>query len=313
MLEENLTIVNKVILLGFQNLHNFKIPFFALILLMYCLTICGNVLIIVLVSSSKNLQLPMYIFLRQLAVSDILLTTNISPNMLHIVLNEGTTISPSVCIFQYFMFIIVETSECYLLTVMSYDRYLAICNPLRYTSIMDHTFCMILIGLTWLLDICSAMILTVTIGTSQFCGQNVIDHFFCDHGPVLDLICAGKFLLKMETLILPFPIIILPFVFIVVSYVNIVLAVLKITSNTGRQKAFSTCSSHLAVVSLYYGILIGIYIVPNEGQSKTTSKVFSLFYTVVTPLINPIIYCLRNKDIKEALNKYFKKLNLNTY
>ncbi|KAM4749315.1 olfactory receptor 1468-like [Rhinophrynus dorsalis] len=313
MLEKNQTIVKNVLLLGFQNLSNYKFPFFALVLLIYCMTICGNFLIILLVSATKSLHFPMYFFLRQLALSDILLTTNIAPNMLRIVISEGASMSLPGCIFQYFMFVSTETSECYLLTLMSYDRYLAICNPLQYTSIMDHTFCNALITLSWLLDICSALTMIVTIGTSQFCGQSVIDHFFCDHRPLVELICTGTFLLKIETLLFLISIVILPFVLIIMSYVHIVLAVLKITSNNGRQKAFSTCSSHLAVVSIFYGTLIGIYIAPNNGQSMTTSKVFSLFYTVVTPLINPIIYCFRNKDMKDALNKYVCKLKKNIY
>ncbi|KAM4675899.1 olfactory receptor 11L1-like [Discoglossus pictus] len=309
MYEKNQTSFNQIILLGFQNLGSFRIVFFILILWMYCITISGNFLIIMLVSISKNLLSPMYFFLTQLSISDIMLTTNIVPNMLHIVLNEGGAISVSGCIVQFYFFGALEISECFLLTVMSYDRYLAICNPLRYSYIMDHALCLRFVITSWLLSFSVILISAVTICTLHFCGTNVIDHFFCDLAPLLELSCSDTYIVKLEGVFMSIPVIILPFILIITSYTNIIHAILKIPSNTRRQKTFSTCSSHLAVVSIYYGTLFAIYVVPTKGQSLTESKVFSLLYTVVTPLINPIIYSLRNKEIKDALNRCFCKMN----
>ncbi|KAM8972573.1 olfactory receptor 1468-like [Pelodytes ibericus] len=300
MTRHNLTTITEIFLLGFKSFHNFNTYLFFLILMIYCFTICGNVSIIILVSISKTLHSPMYFFLTQISLSDLLLTTNIIPNMLYIILNDGGTMTLAGCITQLYFFGVSECLECLLLTVMSYDRYLAICNPLHYTTVMSHAFFLKLVTVSWLLS--SFTILIDMISTSQldFCGPNVIDHFFCDLAPLLDISCSDTSVVELEVLLQCIPILVLPCSVICISYVYIFFTILRIPSITGRQKAFSTCSSHLSVVFIFYGTLMCSYLLPTRGQSLTISKVLSLLYTVVTPLLNPIIYSLRNKDIKQA-------------
>ncbi|XP_075715813.1 olfactory receptor 11L1-like [Rhinoderma darwinii] len=299
---DNISTVTEILLLGFQNLRSIKTLFFLLLLIIFCVTVCGNLLIILVVSYSRSLHSPMYFFLTQLSLSDILLSTTIVPNMLHIVLYKGSSVSFIGCLIQFYCFTASESLECLLLTVMSYDRYQAICNPLHYTSVMDLTFCVKMVLLFWLFILIIILILSVTMSYLQFCGPNIIDHFFCDFEPLLELSCSDTFIVKMESKLLAVPLVICPFTVIIVSYVYIIFTILKIPSVTGRQKTFSTCSSHLAVVSLYYGSLISIYLFPNKDNAK---KIISLFYTVITPLLNPLIYSLKNNNIKKAFKKIF--------
>ncbi|XP_056424963.1 olfactory receptor 1468-like [Hyla sarda] len=306
MQNNNSNTVTKILLLGFQDLHSFKIPFFLLLLLIFCVTICGNLLIIVVVSYSRSLHSPMYFFLTQLSFSDILLSTTIVPNMLHVVLYEGRSLPFIDCFIQFYFFTASETLECLLLTVMSYDRYQAICNPLHYSSVMDLTFCLKAVLLCWVMMLTVSLTLLVTIRQLQFCGPNIIDHFFCDFDPILELSCSDTFYMKLVDMILAAPFVICPFMAIMVSYIYIIVTILKIPSTTGRQKTFSTCSSHLSVVSLYYGSLICIYLFPNMGNVK---KILSMFYTVVTPLLNPMIYSLSNREIKQAFKKLKSKIS----
>ncbi|OCT91031.1 hypothetical protein XELAEV_18019651mg [Xenopus laevis] len=301
MNEKNQTLVNEIVLLGFQNLHNFKIPLFSLFLLIYIMTVWENVLIIVLVSSSRNLQSPMYFFLQQLSLSDLLESTDTVPTLLQTVINGKATLSLVGCITQYFLFCVLEVFECLLLAVMSYDRYVAICIPLSYTSIMSHRVCVTFTLMSWALGFGITIITVNLIGTLQFCDQNTINHFFCDLLPILELSCSDAFFVQLEVTTLSIPVVISPFILIIVSYMCIAHAILKIVSNTGRQKAFSTCSSHLAVVSIFYGTFIAIYVSPSRNQSQTISKVLSLLYTILIPVLNPLIYSLRNKDMNDAL------------
>ncbi|XP_073480358.1 olfactory receptor 1468-like [Aquarana catesbeiana] len=252
----------------------------------------------------------MYFFLSQLSISDIILSTDISPNMLNIVLHEGTSISLSGCMTQYFFFGFSEVSECFLLMVMSYDRYLAICSPLHYASIMSPTLCINLVLVSWLFSFSIALILTLSMCQLQFCGSNTINHFFCDFYPLVELSCSDVSIIQIESTVLSIPVLVVPFLVIVVSYTCIVLAILKISSLSRRVKTFSTCSSHLTVVTIFYGTLITMYMIPNEGQSQMITKILALLYTVFTPFLNPFIYSLRNKDIKEALRNvlYNKKV-----
>ncbi|KAM3924565.1 olfactory receptor 11L1-like [Leptodactylus fuscus] len=303
---QNVSKMTEITLLGFQNSQSLNHLCFLLLLLIYCVTLCGNLLIILVVSYSRSLHSPMYFFLTQLSFSDILLSTTIVPLMLHVVLYDGSFVSFFGCLLQYYLFLASESLECLVLTVMSYDRYQAICHPLHYTLVMDLTFCMKSVLLCWIMVF--AVILTISVSMSYlwFCGPNVIDHFFCDFDPILELSCSDTFLINIEGMILAVPIVLSPFMLIMVSYVYIIITILKIPSVTGRQKTFSTCSSHLAVVSLYYGSIITIYLFPNQ---KSVKKTFSLFYTVITPLLNPVLYSLNNRDIKQALKRLSMKIS----
>ncbi|XP_040197859.1 olfactory receptor 1468-like [Rana temporaria] len=260
-----------------------------------------------LVYYSKTLHSPMYFFLSQLSVSDIMLTTDIAPNILHIALHERTPISFSDCIAQYYVFGSTEAFECYLLTVMSYDRYLAICSPLHYTSIMKQTLCIKIVLASWIFSCFMASISTFAISQLEFCGPNAIDYLYCDLNPLVGLSCSDTSRIQIEASLLCIPVLILPFLVIVVSYTYIVLTLLKIPSLSGKQKCFSTCSSHLTVVFIYYGTLLAAYLIPKKGQSRTISKILPLLFTVFTPFINPFIYSLRNKDIKDSLKILYRK------
>ncbi|XP_018415330.1 PREDICTED: olfactory receptor 11L1-like [Nanorana parkeri] len=304
MQETNVT--SEFILLGFQNDKSIRNFLFFLLLLIYCLTICGNLLIIVLVSYCQNLQCPMYIFLTQLSMNDILLSTDIVPNMLHTIVNIHGTITFMGCITQLYFFSASETLECFLLMVMSYDRYLAICDPLHYGSIMKISFSLKLAAVSWVLSFSLILIDILTISNLQFCGSNIIDHFFCDLAPLLELSCSETYIVQIEVILLSVPVIIVPCLVILASYIHIIITVTRIPSNIDRQKVFSTCISHLTVVSIFYGTLFTVYTLPTRGQSSHLAKALSLLYTVGTPLMNPIIYSLRNKDIKKALKKMLK-------
>ncbi|XP_066445769.1 olfactory receptor 10A7-like [Eleutherodactylus coqui] len=306
--KSNMTAVTQVILIGFQVSQNLKKLLFLPLLVVYCFTLCANLLIITLVSTSKNLHTPMYFFIAQLSISDILLTTDIVPTMLHIILYySGGTITFIGCITQLYFFFVSEAFECFLLTVMSYDRYVAICNPLRYSSIMTSGYCVILATISWLLVLSIALCVILSMLMLNFCGSNIIDHFFCDLVPILELSCSDTYSVQLEVSVLGGLLILIPVLIIIFSYAKIILTILRMSSSTSRQKAFSTCSSHLIVVSIFYWTLFGVYIVPTKGQSSTVSKILSLLYTVFTPLINPIIYSLKNNDIKKALHEHVYK------
>ncbi|XP_068129375.1 olfactory receptor 11L1-like [Hyperolius riggenbachi] len=307
-LQTNYSMINTFILLGFQNSQHIGVCLFILILVLYILTLCGNLLIIILVSYSQTLHSPMYFFLTQLSISDILLTTDISPNLLYVTLQHGEAMTFTSCIVQYYFFVMTECSECLLLMIMSYDRYLAICNPLHYVYIMNRSFCIKLVTLSWLFSIFTMMISTITIAFLDFCGPNIIDHIFCDVSALLKLSCSDTFLVQLEMLLLSVPVLFLPFLLIMISYTYIAFTILKIPTETGKEKAFSTCSSHLSVVSIFYITLIVIYDLPSDGQSLTLSKTLSLLYTVGTPLINPIIYSLRNKEIKKTFKTFLTRV-----
>ncbi|XP_072254905.1 olfactory receptor 5G3-like [Pyxicephalus adspersus] len=303
-----MTRMETIYLLGFSIPQSFRFVVFYLFLMIYCVTICGNLLIITLVSYSKSLHSPMYFFLSHLSLMDILLSTDILPNMICNVLVDKTFMVFSKCLTQFYFFAIAESSECLLLTAMSWDRYLAICKPLHYTLEMTYQVCWVLVTISWMLGIFVAMVHNLTISKLVFCGPNIIDHFFCDLEPILQLSCSDTIIAQWEVMIFGVIFAVFPFAIISVSYSYIIITILKIPSITGRQKVFSTCSSHLTVVSIYYSTLVCVYVVPSTEQTRTISKLISLLYTIVTPMINPIIYSLRNKEVKKAVGKFIDNL-----
>ncbi|KAM4749336.1 olfactory receptor 5P66-like [Rhinophrynus dorsalis] len=304
---QNHSTITEIYLLGFQFLHGWRILLFLAILVIYVVTIAGNLLIIVLVSATHQLQSPMYFFLSHLSMSDILVTSTISPNMLDITLKEGAIISFVGCFSQFSMFSLSTAAECLFLTVMSYDRYLAICKPLHYTTIMNFTFCRHLVICSWVLGFFITMIVRILINSLHFCGPNIIDHFFCDYAPLMQLSCSDTKTIHMIVVLIVALQTMIETAFIIATYFSIFLTILKISSSTGRQKAFSTCSSHLSVVCAYYGTLMAIYVAPSGRRLSNMNKILSLLYTVVTPLLNPIIYSLKNQEMRNALLMFFHK------
>ncbi|XP_018409568.1 PREDICTED: olfactory receptor 11L1-like [Nanorana parkeri] len=300
---KNYTKVSEFFLLGLGNLHDLNVVFFIVFLIIFVFTITGNLVIIVLVSITPALQSPMYYLLGHLSLSDLLISTNILPNLLGSLLLGREVITYSGCITQFYFFSATTVTECFLLSVMSYDRYLAICNPLRYSSIMDMMFCVNLSAWPWLSGFTLNLLVVLPVSEFDFCADNVIDHFYCDLYPLQKLSCSDTFFVELEVIVFSMPIFIVPCGFIVVTYIYIFHTVFSIPSTTGKQKAFSTCSSHLLVVGTFYGTLIAKYMIPSNGYSLLLIKIVSLLHTVFTPLFNPIIYSLRNQDIRTALQK----------
>eukprot|EP00079_Xenopus_tropicalis_P013016 XP_002940730.2 PREDICTED: olfactory receptor 998-like [Xenopus tropicalis] len=248
----------------------------------------------------------MYFFLSHLSLCDILISTTITPNTLRVIFDRTSPISLNCCLTQWYFFGASAIIECCLLTVMSYDRYLAICNPLLYSSIMSHHLPRYLALWPWLVGFLLAIVTNVLVSEVQFCGS-IIDHFFCDLAPLLKISCSDTSALQIYVSVLAFVIGISQMLFVIATYIAISISILKISTTKGRQKTFSTCSSHLAVVSVYYGTLISVYMAPSKGYSLTLNKILSLFNTVVTPLFNPIVYSLKNKEIRTATAKFLLK------
>ncbi|XP_025049665.1 olfactory receptor 1020-like [Alligator sinensis] len=299
----NQTITTEFILLGFGNLPKENIPLFLLFLLIYIVTMAGNLLIIVLVVADHHLHTPMYFFLGNLSCLETCYSSAILPKMLSGLLNNNKTISFFGCLLQYYTFGSLLCTECILLSVMSYDRYLAICDPLHYANAMNPRICAKLASSSW---ITSLLVLTITVSlmsTLTFCGLSEFDHFFCDLALLLKLSCTDTHLVRVAIFafssLVTFP----PFLLTIVSYACIIATILRIPSTTGRQKTFSTCSSHLIVVTVFFGTLIAVYLTPTVDTWKALNKVLSVFYTVLTPMVNPLIYSLRNREVMKALGR----------
>uniref|UniRef100_A0A8D0G8E8 Olfactory receptor n=1 Tax=Sphenodon punctatus TaxID=8508 RepID=A0A8D0G8E8_SPHPU len=295
----NQSTVTEFILVGFEELQDLQIPLFLLFLVIYIATMVGNLLIIVLAVTDQHLHTPMYFFLGNLSCLETCYSSTILPKMLANLLTGGRTISVRGCIAQLYAFGILAATECYLLAAMSYDRYLAICKPMHYVSLMNDGACIQLVAGSWMIASLIITILMLLVLQLTFCGSNEIDHFFCDLTPIIRLACGDTNAVELAGFINSSIGILPSFLITLASYICIITTILRIPSTTGRQKAFSTCSSHLIVVVLFYGSLMIVYVLP--------STIFSLFYTVLTPLFNPLIYSLRNKEVKEALRKIVKK------
>ncbi|KAM9312194.1 olfactory receptor 10A3-like [Gastrophryne carolinensis] len=304
---KNDTTVNEFLLLGFPQIKGYKTYcLFFTILTAYVMGFSINSLVIVLVATKPKLHAPMFFFIQQLSIVEITFLTVINPNMLHVIWMEGATIPMRNCITQMYLYCAVGCSECHLLMVMSYDRYLAICNPLRYGSVMNGKLQKGLVIYCWVFGFLLTQTTLNFVCQLHFCGPNVIDHFFCDALPFVELACSNTFPLKVELVAVSILIMVIPFLLVVISYTRIIITILRISSDTGRRKAFSTCGSHLIVVTLLYGTVISIYLVPANGQTLSLNKLLFFFNIVITPLFNPIIYSLKNQEIKVSIVKLFR-------
>ncbi|XP_077329759.1 olfactory receptor 6B1-like [Lithobates pipiens] len=299
----NQTRITEFVLLGIQGSVGLKYTLFVILSFTYIFTIAGNILIIVLILRSDKLHTPMYFFLCHLSFSDILLSTNVVPYLLCMLLGKCKTMLLSSCLTQYFFGSSLTVSECFLLTAMSYDRYLAICSPLHYHTIMGMKVCFHLVVWSWAVGFILNLSSLIPMTQMEFCGCNIIDDLYCDHAPLLHASCSDTYIIELETMIFSIPVVLFPFMFVIMTYVKICFAILKISTTSGRRKSFSTCSSHIIVVAIYYGTLIAKYTAPSSGSSLNVNKVISLLYTAFTPLLNPAVYSLRNREIREAMRK----------
>ncbi|XP_067173424.1 olfactory receptor 10A2-like [Apteryx mantelli] len=297
----NKTMVTEFILLGFPSLAQFQLLLFVVLLLIYMVTLLGNILIILITMVDAALHSPMYFFLRNLSFLEMCFTLVIVPQLLSNLLAEKKSISFLGCMAQTSFFVTLGTVECYLLAAMAYDRYVAICNPLRYGNIMNRRVCIQVMVALWFSGIPVGTVQITLLFSLPFCGPNKVNHFFCDGPAMLELVCADTSLFETYSLTVTVIVIMSPFVLILVSYTCILHTVLKMKSAAGRHKAFSTCSSHLIVVTLWYGTGILAYSQPKSDYSPDIKKLLSLSYTVIAPTLNPIIYSLRNREMKEAL------------
>ncbi|XP_067403986.1 olfactory receptor 5P68-like [Emydura macquarii macquarii] len=299
----NETSVTEFILLGFSKSHKVQLLLFVLFLLVYLLTLAGNSLLLITVSAERSLQTPMYFFLGNLSFLEICYTTNIFPRMLASFVAEGKSISFSGCMAQFYLFGSLGGAECLLLSMMSYDRYLAICSPLRYAAVMSKGMCLSLAAASWIGGFVVTLVTILFMSSLTFCGPNEIDHFFCDFSPLLKLACSDTTVFEKVAFFFSSTLTLVPFLLTMVSYIYILSAILKRPSTARSQKAISTCSSHLIVVTTFYGTLIVMYVVPAADHSLDLNKVFSVFYTMLTPMVNPLIYSLRNREVREALKR----------
>ncbi|XP_078518747.1 olfactory receptor 1F1-like [Lissotriton helveticus] len=296
------------ILLGFTDQQQKSIGIFLLFLIIYVITLIGNSLIVMVIRSEPELDTPMYFFISNLSFVDLCLTTVTVPRLLADLLIEVRLISSTACFTQMYFFAVIAITEDLLLAVMAYDRWAAICKPLHYTKLMNPKLCKALVAGSWLTASLHSLLHTIIITKLSFCADNHIRHFFCDATALLKLSCSdtstNELLIFSEgTLIL-----LCPFLFILVSYVIIIFSILKIHSGKGRWRAFSTCSSHLTVVSFCYGTVICIYFRPTLSNSLQADGIISAVYSVITPMLNPFIYCLRNKEVKEGLRKTIQRI-----
>ncbi|XP_067391432.1 olfactory receptor 11L1-like [Emydura macquarii macquarii] len=294
-------------LLGFQSPPGWQTFLFIVLLVIYLLTVTGNAVIIFVVQLEARLHSPMYSFLQNLSFLEICYISTIMPKMLADLLAERKAISFAGCIAQLYCFVFLGATECFLLAVMAYDRYLAICEPLYYTVKMSDASCTRLAIGSWVTGIFTGLLPSLLISRLRFCGSNQIKHFFCDIPPLLKLSCSDTSMTEVVIFILSLLVLFSCLLLTLVSYLFIILTILKIPSSSGKRKTFSTCGSHLAVVSIYYGTMISMYVRPTSNLSSELNKIVSVFYTVVTPLLNPVIYSLRNKDFRDALKKQLRR------
>ncbi|OCT68899.1 olfactory receptor 5V1 [Xenopus laevis] len=303
MPDNNESSTDGFLLQGFSDYTELQIPLFCLFLMIYLLTLKANLLILIVSYKTSLIQTPMYFFLCNLAFIDIFSSSVYQPKLLLVLLRGDNTISFIGCIFQLHCFMSLACTEFVSLTVMAYDRYVAICNPLRYLIVMNRRFCVILVISCWMVGFTEPLSHTLLVSTLPFCGSRALDHFFCDLIILLKLSCKDTFFIELLTYILGSIIGLPAFILIIGSYIYIVATILKIHSSSGRKKAFSTCTSHVTVVIVFYGSILITYMRPPSQYSTILSKPSAFLYTSITPLINPFIYTLRTKEMKQYVSR----------
>ncbi|KAM4697823.1 olfactory receptor 2B2-like [Rhinophrynus dorsalis] len=298
---KNDTYDREFILLGFSNQPVTQIILFTVFLIILLIILLGNSLIITVTLRDNSLQTPMYFFLTNLSFLDLCYSLSIVPRMLKDLLSTKKNISFTECVAQMYISLSLGITECILLAVMAYDRYIAICYPLHYTTKIHKSVCIKISTGTW---ICGFMLSIPHVALTwfiDFCGHKEIHHFFCEVPEILSLGCGNIIFIEFVIFIVGIIILIIPVLFIIISYIQIIKSILKIISSDGQQKAFSTCASHVLVVSLFYGSAMATYMKPRSTSSPDTDKMFALFYCIITPMLNPLIYTLRNKEVKKSL------------
>ncbi|XP_008825210.1 olfactory receptor 151 [Nannospalax galili] len=302
MAAENQSTVTEFILGGLTNRPELQLPLFLLFLGIYLVTMVGNLGMITLISLNTQLHTPMYFFLSNLSFVDLCYSSAITPKMLINFVSQENRISYVGCMTQLYFFLLFVIAECYMLTVMAYDRYVAICQPLLYNIIMSPALCSLLVALVYSIGLVGAMIETGLVLNLRYC-EALISHYFCDILPLMKLSCSSTYDVDMTVFFLAGFNIVVTSLTVLVSYAFILSSILRISSSEGRSKAFSTCSSHFAAVGLFYGSTAFMYLKPSTASSLAQENVASVFYTTVIPMLNPLIYSLRNKEVKIALDK----------
>lgn len=304
----NQTSILEFILVGFSNDSAMQPLLFFMLFSIYLTTIMGNLLIILTIILNACFHTPMYVFLSNLSLVDLCLSSTTVPKMLIDMQTENSTISFNNCLMQMYLFICFSGLETLLLPIMSYDRFVAICLPLSYLSIMTPKFCACLVASAWIFAILSAQIHTILLGQLSFCEDNKIGQFFCDIGPLLKLSCTDTHINELFIFIEGGLVVVVSFTCILVSYILIGYAIVRMPSSTRKCKAFSTCSSHICVVFLFFGTIIGVYLCPSSSQVAERDKAAAVMYTVITPLLNPFIYSIRNSNLRRFLRKTIQRI-----
>ncbi|XP_006896377.1 PREDICTED: olfactory receptor 2W1-like [Elephantulus edwardii] len=303
----NESCINGFILLGFTGQPQLEMIISGVVFFCYTVALTGNMAIILLSFLDEHLQTPMYFFLRNLAILDLCYTTNIVPQMLVNIWGQDKRITFGGCAFQLFNDVTLCIVECILLAVMSYDRFIAVCKPLHYMTVMSAQLCQALVVMAWVISVINCLILSPYAMSLPRCGNHHLDHFFCEISAMVKIACVDTTAMEVTIFVVCLTMGLVPLLLILVSYGFITVAVLKIKSVTGRQKAFGTCSSHLIVVSIFYGTLIYMYIQPGNSPNQNEGKFLSIFYSIITPSLNPLIYTLRNKKFKGAMKRLTRK------
>ncbi|XP_073493740.1 olfactory receptor 5AS1-like [Phyllobates terribilis] len=309
MRDSNQTSPERFILLGLSSVLYLKVICFITFLLMYITTLSGNTFLIIVVRINSKLQMPMYFFLTNLSIIDICFSSNIVPIILINTLSDDRSISLLGCALQMYFHMALGGTECVLLAIMAYDRFVAICRPLHYQTIINKRVCACLASISWAAGFTNSLIHTLLTFKLPFCKFHV-NHFFCEMPPFFPLSCKDTHTNEIVMQVAGQIIIMCAFFLTVISYVHIIFTIIKIRSSQGRQKAFSTCASHLTVVSVYYGTIMFMYLKPRSTYSPEIGKIMSILYTAVTPMLNPIIYSMRNMDVKDTIKiKLFRQSN----